>query len=107
MNLQLADTQKVPFKLIELDGDLNPAEGAPTDRVTVLSSDPASATVALDPTPAAGSVASGFVLGGKKLQNGVVITATVTHADGTNFSATGVLDIIAGVAVSVSFNFGT
>ncbi len=105
-NFPLADTQKVAYALTELDADNNAATPQPGDVIAVTSSDTDSATVVPDDTPVAGSVASGFVLGGKKLQTGVTITATVTHADGTSLTASDVIDIVGGVASSLSLGLG-
>jgi len=105
-NFQLGDTEKVSYALTELDADSNPATPAPGDTITVVSSDTASATVVPDATPAAGSVASGFILGGTKLQTGVTITATVTHTDGTTLSVVDTIDIVGGKASSISLGLG-
>jgi len=108
-NFQLGDTEKSPYAVTVLDGDSNPAVLDPTDTVTVVSSDVASMTVVPDATPAAGSVASGFVLGGAKLQVGVTLTATVTPGPTSITKAiTGVdlIDIVGGVANSLSIGLG-
>lgn len=107
MNTQLGDTQKVPYTLTALDADGNPASLAAGDVVVVSSSDTASATVVPDATPAAGSLASGFILGGKKLQVGVVITAAANKADGSvDLTVTDTIDIVAGAASALSFGLG-
>ncbi len=105
-NFQLGDTEKAPYALTELDADSNPASPSPGDVITITSSDTASATVVPDATPTAGSIASGFVVGGKKVQVGVTITATVTHTDGTMLSVTDTIDVVGGVASSLSLGFG-
>jgi hypothetical protein len=105
-NFQLGDTEKVPYALTELDADSNPATANPADVISITSSDTASATVVPDATPAAGSVASGFIFGGKKLQAGVQIVATVTHPDGTSLSVTDLIDIVGGAASSISLGLG-
>lgn len=105
-NFQLGDTQKAPYTLIELDADANPATPGSADVISIVSSDTASATVVPDATPVAGSVASGFIVGGAKLQTGVVITATVTHADGTSLSVADTIDIVGGKASSLSLGLG-
>lgn len=105
-NFQLGDTEKVPYALTELDADSNPAVPQATDVIAIASSDTDSATVVPDATPAAGSVASGFVVGGKKLQTGVTVTATVTHADGTSLTITDTIDIVGGAASSLSLGLG-
>ena len=105
-NFQLGDTEKTPYALTELDADSNPATPDPADVISIVSSDPASATVVPDATPAAGSVASGFIVGGTKLQTGVTITATVTHADGTSLSVVDTIDVVGGKASSLSLGLG-
>ncbi len=105
-NFQLGDTEKAPYALTELDADSNPATANPADVISITSSDTASATIVPDATPAAGSVASGFVLGGSKLQTGVVITATVTHPDGTALTVADTIDIVGGAASSISLGLG-
>lgn len=105
-NFQLGDTEKVAFSIIELDADSNPATPEPGDVITVVSSDTASLTVVIDTTPASGTQASGFLVGGTKVQTGVTATATVTHADGTSLSVTDTLDIVGGKASSLSFALG-
>lgn len=106
-NFQLGDTEKVSYALTELDADSNPASAQPGDVVSISSSDIASATIVPDATPAAGSVASGFILGGKKLQVGVSITATVTHAaGGPSLTVTDLIDIVGGSAASISLGLG-
>jgi len=73
----------------------------------VFSSDTTSATIVPDSVPAAGSVASGFVVGGKKVQVGVSITAAITHADGSlGLSVVDLIDIVGGTASSISLGFG-
>jgi len=105
-NFQLGDSQKVQFSLTELDAAGNPAVPSPGDTVTVVSADVDSLTVVMDPAPIAGTVASGFLVAGKKLQVGVAVTATVTHTDGTTITATDLLDIVAGAPASLSFGLG-
>ena len=105
-NFQLGDTEKAPYTLTELDADSNPANPQAGDVISVVSSDTASATIVPDATPSAGSIASGFVLGGKKVQVGVTITATVTHTDGTSLSVVDTIDIVGGKASSLSLGLG-
>jgi hypothetical protein len=105
-NFQLGDTEKVQYSLTELDADSNPASAQPGDVVTVVSADPASLTVVPDATPVAGSVASGFLVGGAKLATGLAVTATVTHADGTTLSVVDLIDIVGGKASSLSLGLG-
>ncbi len=105
-NFQLGDTEKVAYTLTELDADQNPANAQPGDVLTVTSSDTDSITVVPDDTPVAGSVASGFLLGGRKLQTGVQVTATVTHTDGTSLTVTDLIDVVAGAATTLSLGLG-
>ena len=105
-NPQLGDTQKVSYALTELDGASNPASAQAGDVVSVVSSAPASITVVPDATPVAGSVASGFLVGGKTLAVGVTVTASVTHVDGTSLSVVDTIDVVGGVASSLSLGLG-
>lgn len=105
-NFPLGDTQKVAYSLTELDADNNPTDGVAGDVIAVTSSDTASATIVPDATPAVGTVGSGFIVGGSKLQTGVVVTASVTHADGTSFLATDTIDIVAGAATQLAISLG-
>jgi hypothetical protein len=107
-NFQLGDTEKAPYTVVVLDGASNPATLQPGDTVTVTSQDVASVTVVPDATPVAGSVASGFIVGGKKVQPNVVITATATLAASENPlpPATAMVDVVGGVASSISLGFG-
>jgi hypothetical protein len=105
-NFQLGDTEKVAYSLTELDADSNPTQGVPTDVITVVSDSLGSATVVQDATPAPGTVASGFIVGGKTLKTGVNVTWTVTHADGTKLTTTDVFDIVGGAASSLSVGLG-
>lgn len=107
-SFQLQDNFKVPYSIIELDADNNPTGGG-GDTCTVTSADTASVTVVPDATPVAGAIASGFLVGGTKLQTGVVITATPVHADGTPVAppTTVLIDVVAGAAVSAGISLGT
>lgn len=105
-NFQLGDTEKVAYALTELDALSNPTQGVATDVISVTSDSPGSATIVPDATPAAGSVASGFVVGGKTLKVGVAVTASVTHLDGTSLTVTDTIDIVGGTASSLSLGLG-
>lgn len=111
MNPQLGDTQKVPYAFTLVDADGNTVPGGQGRVVTVASSDTDSATIVPDASPTAGSLASGFVVGGKKLATGLTITATVTKEDGTTpdpaLSVVDTIDIVAGAAVSALLSLGT
>jgi hypothetical protein len=104
-NTQLGDSQKVPYTLIETDAKNNPVPAAPSDSISVVSGDTTMLTVVPDVTPAAGTVGSGFLVGGAKLGT-VTVTATVTHADGSIMTATDSIDIVAGAASSLAFGLG-
>ena len=106
-NTQLGDTEKVAYYLTELDADSNPALPSPGDSVSITSSAPGSISVVPDATPAANTVASGFLVGGTTLATGVVITFTVTHADGTTLTTTDTLDLVGGAASSLAVGLGT
>lgn len=106
-NLQLQDVQKVPYLLTAVDADGNPAQLASGASVAVSSSDPASALVVPDATPAAGTVASGFVVGGAKLGT-VQINAAVTNGDGSAGPTGAVsIDVVSGPAASIAMSLGT
>lgn len=105
-NTAIGDTEKAPFTLVELDGASQPVPGLPTDVISITSDSPDSASIVMDSTPAPGTVASGFVVGGVP-KPGVIITALVTHADGTTLGpVTDTIDIVGGVANSLSFGLG-
>jgi hypothetical protein len=105
-NFQLGDSEKVAYALTELDAASNPASLSPGDVVSIVSSDTAALTVVPDATPVADSIASGFLVGGKKLATGVVVTASVTHTDGTALTVADTIDIVGGVASSISLGLG-
>lgn len=107
-NFQLQDNFKVDYSIQELDADNNPTGGS-GDTCTVTSSDTASVTVVPDATPTSGNIASGFLIGGKKLGTGIVITATPAHADGTPVAppSTVTVDVVAGAAVTAGISLGT
>jgi len=106
-NFQLGDTEKVAYTLTALDAQSNPATLAAGDSISITSSDTASATIVPDATPVAGSLASGFIVGGKKVAAGVVITASALKADGSlDLTVTDTIDIVGGVASSLSLGLG-
>lgn len=106
-NFILADNQKVSYVVSALASNGFSGQLAAGNTVTVTSSDIASLTIVPDPTPAAGSLASGFLVAGNKLQNGVVVTATAFKPDGAiDMSTTSLIDIVAGTAVSLSISLG-
>ena len=104
-NPQIGDNQKAPFTITEFDSKNFPVLPAAGDTVTVVPSDTNAVSVVMDPTPASGTVASGFIVGGNPTAN-VDIVATVTHADGTTLTATDTVDIVAGAASSLAFGLG-
>lgn len=79
MNFPLGSTQKVPYRVSHIDG----AALASGNTLEVVSGDLASATIVPDATPAAGSLASGFIVGGAKAQTGLQITTNEKNAAGT------------------------
>ncbi len=102
-NFQLGDTEQVAYAITVLDGDSNPATLAPGTTVTVVSSNTAALSVEPDTTPAAGSVASGLLVGGTKLATGVSVTATVTLPGvSAPFVAVDLIDVVGGTANSIS-----
>jgi len=107
-NFQLGDTEKVSYTLTALDADSNPAVLADGDTISVTSSDPASASVVADATPISGSLASGFIVGGKKIKTGVSITFSATKADGSlDLTVVDLIDIVGGTATSLSVSLGS
>jgi hypothetical protein len=109
-NPQLGDTEKVPYAIALLDGDSNPAVLDPTDTISVASADTASISVVPDAVPSAGNIASGFLVGGAKLQTGVAVTATLTPGAASKTKAltvTDLIDVVGGPAASMAFNLGT
>ena len=108
MNLQLTDVQKVSFQLQAVDAKGNPTGAlASGQTIVVNSSDTDMATVVPDPTPASGSVASGFIVAGSKLGT-VQITAQVSNADGSAAeSGSTSIDIISSAAATIQFALGT
>lgn len=105
-NFQLQDSQKVPYALIETDSVGNQTTPGSGDSFSVVSSDPDSLTVVADATPTAGALASGFLVAGKKLQVGVTVTATA-NINGTSINAVDTIDIVGGVASSISISLGS
>jgi hypothetical protein len=105
-NFSLGDTEQVSYALTELDADSNPATAQAGDVVSVVSDSPGSITVVPDATPAAGSVASGLLVGGATLKTGCIVTATVTHADGTSLTVSDTIDVVGGQASSLSLGLG-
>lgn len=106
-NFQLQDVQKVAYSLAAVDADGLPATLPSGASVAVSSSDPTIATVVPDATPAAGSIASGFVVAQAKLGT-VQINAAVTNADGSAGPTGAVsIDVVSGPAASISFSLGT
>jgi len=104
----MEDVQKIPYSVPETDADGNPTAPNPGDTCVVTASDTDMGTVVPDATPAAGTIASGFVIGGKKLGT-LTITATITKADGTPGPGpyTQALQITPGPATSGSLVLGT
>lgn len=108
MNTPLGDGQKAPYTLIETDDLGFPATPDAGDVVSVVASDPDAVTIVPDATPAAGTAGSGFVVSsGTKLATDVVLTPTLTKADGTvKTGNTVTIDVVAGIASGLSFGLG-
>jgi len=104
----MLDNQKVQYTItLGPDAKGNPGVLQPGDSIAVTSSDTDSCSVVPDDTPVAGSAASGFIVAGAKLQTGVVITATLTFADGSApETASGSLDVTGGEPGTLSIGFG-
>lgn len=103
---QLQDVQKVPYSVVAVDADGNPAALATGATIAVASSDPTIATVVPDASPAAGTIASGFVVGQSKLGT-VQISVAVTNADGTpGPTGTAPVQVVAGAAATIQVNLG-
>jgi hypothetical protein len=107
----LGDTQKVSYALNAVDADGNVAALPAGDTVSVVSADPTIAQVVPDASPAAGSVASGFILGQSKLGT-TQVTATAIGSDGTTpdpslAPAVQAIQTVAGAAASMGFTLGT
>jgi hypothetical protein len=107
-SFQLGDTSKVAYSLVELDADGNPAPPLSGDVITIVSSDTASLTVVPDTVPVAGSVASGFLVAGKKLGS-VTVTATINHQQSTipPLTVVDTIDVVASAASSISLGLGS
>jgi hypothetical protein len=106
-NFQLDDTQKVAYALVAFDAANNPAQVAAGDVISVSSSDVASATVVPDAVPAAGSLASGFIVSGSKAQVGVQITASAKKADGSlDLQVVDLIDVVSAAASSLGLSLG-
>ena len=108
-NFQLQDNFKVPYSVIAVDKDNNPAVLAPGQTVSVVSDSPTSLSVVPDATPVAGSIASGFLVGGTTLKTGVNVTFSLLNADGSSAGTPVVdaIDVVAGAAASTSVTLGT
>ncbi len=105
-NFQLEDVQKVSYALAALDADGNAATLDAGDTIAVTSGDSTMASVVPDATPAAGFLASGFILGGA-VEGTVLISAAVTKADGSAGASGGVaIDVTSGPAASITFSLG-
>lgn len=123
-NFQLQDSFKVPYAISETDADQNVAVPGAGDSVVVSSSDTASITVAPDaavdpakvPNNADGTAGdptkclqTGFLVGGKKAQVGVQVTATFSHADGTTAppAVVDLIDVVVGPGTTGVISLGT
>lgn len=106
-NFQLQDVQQVPYTLLAVDKDGNPATLPAGGSIAVSSSDPTIASVVPDAAPAAGSIASGVIVGQSKLGT-VQINAAVTNSDGSAGPTGAVsIDVVSGPAATIQLNLGT
>lgn len=117
-NPQLADNQKVPYAVFELDSDGSIAVPGSGDSVAVVSSAPASLTVNpdanVDPTKvptgvdATRCLQTGFLFGGTTAAVGVQVTATFTHTDGSAAPppVVDLIDVVTGAPVTGSIALG-
>ena len=104
MNDQVTPSTKIPYTVVEVDSNGDVVTPKSGDTCTVVSADTAACIVAPDISQFAG----GFIKGGTKLENGVVITATITHSDGSAaFVTTKPVDNVAGPAVGDAITFGS
>jgi hypothetical protein len=118
-NFQLQDSFEVPYAAFEADADSNSVAPGSGDTVSVISSDTASLTVVPDATVDATKVPTGtdpttclqtgLLVGGKKAQVGVSVTATFSHSDGTPAAkpVVDLIDVIVGPATTGSISLGT
>ena len=90
MNDIIAQGEHIPFSLIER----NPALSVIPVTVSFSYSDRDSITAVLDAVPAPETSASGYFVGGQKLQNNVTITATARQSDGQSRSAKYIFDVV-------------
>ena len=121
-NTQLGDSQKVAYRYALNDKDSNFVALKTGQAISVVSSDAASASIVpdasptihlpgdpTDGTPDASANATGFILGGAKLQVGVNVTFSALDADGTTKLVADVvdaLDIVVGAAVTAAVSLG-
>lgn len=105
MNFQLASNQKVPYRVTHIDGSLL----APGNTLAVDSADVSSATIVPDAAPAAGSLASGFIVGGAKLAAGLKITTTEKNSAGVVTDTVAIaIDVVgAAAAANLAMALGT
>lgn len=106
VNPQLGDSQKQTYAFSIFDSDNQPVTPVTGDTITVVASS-ASITVTPDASPAAGSVASGFLVGGAPAK-GVTVTATYTPISGAApIVVVDTIDIVAGAAATGTLILGT
>lgn len=104
----LQDIQEVPYQINAVDADGNPTTNIPAGATAaVTSSDPTIASVVPDATPAAGSIASGVIVGQSKLGS-VTITEQVSDASGNALfpASTAVVQVVASNATGAAIAFG-
>jgi hypothetical protein len=105
-NPQLGDSQKETYAFQIFDTDKQPVTPQTGDTITVVSSAPASIAVTPDTSAAAGSVASGFLVGGAPAL-GVTVTATYTPISGASpIVVVDTIDVVAGAAATGTLTLG-
>jgi hypothetical protein len=98
MNDTIAQGEHIPFSLIER----NPALSVIPVTVSFSYSAPESISAVVDAVAAPGTSASGYFVGGTKLQSGVTVTATARQADGQTRTTSYVFDVVPAVAQTSS-----
>ena len=108
-NVPINVGQKVPYLVQEVAADGTVVAPLVTDKVTVVSANSGAITVLPDITKAPNSIDSGF-LAANAAALGVIVTATVTKADGTvlGTAKTVTFDVsaVAPVATDIVFTVG-
>lgn len=118
-NFQLQDSQNVPYAIAEYDAKGNIEAPGSGDSVSVTSDSTGSLTVqpddSVDPAklPAGADPAdylqTGLLIGGSTPKNGVQVTATFAHSDGSPAPdpVTDLIDVIVGAIKTGAIILGT